>query len=87
MVRVLKFYADWCQPCKMLSKILEDVQTDVVIENINIDDEKNLHAVQHYNVRSIPLMVMLDENVEMKRKSGMMSKEELEQWLNGSAWS
>lgn len=83
MVRVLKFYADWCQPCRMLSSILQDIETDVVIENINIDDEKNLHAVQHFNVRGIPLMVMLDENVEVKRKSGMMMKDELEEWLNG----
>jgi thioredoxin 1 len=83
MIRVLKFYADWCQPCKLLSKILEDVKTDVVIENYNIDDEANDWIVKHYNVRGIPLMVKLDENVEMKRKSGVMTKEELEEWLNG----
>lgn len=83
MIRVLKFYADWCQPCRALSSLLLDIKTDVIIENINIDDENNAHACQHYNVRSIPLMVMLDENTEVKRKAGMMGKEELEKWLNG----
>lgn len=82
MKRVLKFYADWCGPCKMLSKVLEGIETDVIIENIDIDDEKNAHACQHYNVRGVPMMVMLDENVEIKRKVGMMGKEELEKWLN-----
>ena len=81
MRRVLKFYADWCSPCKMLSKTLEDVQTEVIIENINIDD--NFKVSQEYNIRSIPTMVMLDENTEVKRKTGIMTKEELEVWLNG----
>jgi thioredoxin 1 len=81
MRRVLKFYADWCSPCKTLSKTLEGVQTEVIIENINIDD--NFKVSQEYGIRSIPTMVMLDENTEVKRKTGMMTKEELEVWLNG----
>lgn len=81
MRRVLKFYADWCQPCKMLSKTLAEVQTDVVIENIDIDKEENHWIAQHYNIRGVPTMIMLDENVEVKRKSGMMMKDELEKWI------
>ena len=81
MRRVLKFYADWCQPCKMLSKTLEEIQTDVIIESINIDD--SMEIAQEFGIRGVPTMVMLDENVEVKRKSGMMMKTELEAWLNG----
>jgi len=84
MRRVLKFYADWCQPCKTLSNELKKVDTDVIIEEIDIDNETNSCIVQHYNIRGIPMMVMLDENVEVKRKSGVMLKPELEKWINGS---
>lgn len=83
MLRVLKFYANWCQPCKTLSKTLEEVQTDVIIENIDIDDEEKQWITRHYNVRGVPTMIMLDENVEVKRNSGTMPKDELEKWLNG----
>ena len=84
MLRVLKFYADWCQPCKALSKSLENIQTDVIIENIDIDNEDNAWIVRNYNIRGVPTMIMLDENVEVKRKSGAMVPAELEKWINGT---
>ena len=81
MRRVLKFYADWCQPCKMLSKNLEEIQTDVIIENIDIDEK--MEIAQEYGIRGVPTMVMLDENVEVKRKSGMMMIDQFEKFLKG----
>lgn len=53
---LVDFWAEWCQPCKMLSPILEklivDVQGTLRLAKVNIDQNPNL-AVQ-YNVRSIP---------------------------------
>jgi thioredoxin-like negative regulator of GroEL len=65
----------------MLSKSLEEIQTDVIIENIDIDEK--MEIAKEYNIRGVPTMIMLEENVEVKRKSGMMMKPELEAWLNG----
>ena len=55
MMKVLKFYADWCQPCKMLSKIIEGAKDKITlpIEEINIDDNQEL--AQQYGIRGIPL--------------------------------
>ena len=42
MLEVKKFYAEWCGPCKMLTPIMEHVQTkftDVSFESINIDSQ------------------------------------------------
>ena len=81
MRRVLKFSADWCQPCKMLAKTLKEVQTEVPIEEYDIDE--NEQYAREYHIRGVPTLIMMDENVEVKRKSGLMSKAELEVWLNG----
>jgi len=78
--RVLKFSASWCQPCKMLTNTLKDVQTDVQISEIDIDENEKI--VRDYNIRGVPTLIMLDGNTEIKRKSGMMAKNELEAWLN-----
>lgn len=80
-MRVLRFTASWCQPCKMLAKTLEDVNTNVPIEVIDIDDNSEL--AKEYGIRGVPAMVMLDGNIEIKRLVGLSQKKELENWLNG----
>ena len=79
-MRVLKFSATWCGPCKMLARNLEDVNTNIPIENIDIDE--NQDAAMEYGVRGVPTMIMLDENnAEVKRLVGMQSLKVLEDWL------
>jgi len=80
MRKVLKFSASWCGPCKMLSKTIEDLKTEVPIEDIDIDEQSEL-AVQ-YGIRGVPTLVMVDENVEIKRSVGNLTKSQLETWLN-----
>ena len=79
-MKVLKFSATWCGPCKMLARNLEDVTTSIPIENIDIDEQQDV-AIE-YGVRGVPTMIMLDENnTEVKRLVGMQSLKVLEDWL------
>ena len=80
MKRVLRFTASWCGPCKMLARNLEDVNTNLPIEVIDIDVSPEV-AIE-YGVRGVPTLVMLDENMEVKRLVGMQSLKQLEDWLN-----
>jgi len=81
MIKVLKFYADWCAPCKMLAKTLEDVETNVTIEEVDIDE--NSAIAKEFGIRGVPTLVMLDDGVEVKRVSGYQTKHQLEAWLHG----
>jgi thioredoxin 1 len=71
MVTVLKFSAQWCGPCRMMTKLFEDVEG---ITNIDVDKDKET-AVQ-YRVRSIPTFVFLKDDKEVFRRSGTMTLEE-----------
>jgi thioredoxin 1 len=80
MKKVIRFTASWCAPCKALASILEEVKTDLPIEVVDIDENKEL-AIQ-YRVRSVPTLVLVDENKELKRMSGVQAKNLVESWLN-----
>jgi len=78
-MKVLRFTASWCQPCKMLAKTLEDVETQIPIEVIDIDEDQEL--AMDYGIRGVPTLVMLDGDIEVKRVSGMLMKNQLTEWL------
>ena len=65
MLEVKKFYATWCGPCKMLTPIMEKVQTkfsDVSFESVNIDEQ--FEVAQKYYVRSVPTVIVEKDGKE-----------------------
>jgi thioredoxin 1 len=64
----------------MLAENLKSVDSVVPIEVYDIDENESL-AID-FGIRSVPTLVMMEENVEVKRKVGLMQKGELETWLN-----
>ena len=82
MKRVLRFTASWCQPCKVLAKNLEAVNNvySIPIEVVDIDVHQEV--AMDYGIRSVPTLVMLNENIEVKRFSGVRSLKDLETWIN-----
>lgn len=78
MKKILRFTASWCQPCKGLAMNLESAELILPIEVIDIDKQSNIAA--EYGIRSIPTLVMLDENIEVKRTSGVMTSQQLKEW-------
>ena len=80
-MRLLKFSAEWCQPCKMLAKTLEGVNLPYTISSIDIDDSPNLAA--DYKVRGVPTMVLVDDNdKEVARLVGVKTKAQIEEFIS-----
>ena len=79
MKKILRFTASWCQPCKGLAMNLMSADLDIPIEVIDIDAYSEV-AVE-YGIRSVPTLVMLDENIEVKRSSGVMTVQQLKDWV------
>jgi thioredoxin-like negative regulator of GroEL len=78
---ILKFAAPWCEPCKALSKILEDIDLgEIKLQEVDIEQEKEL--VAKYRVRSVPTMVFLKDDKPVKVLIGAKSKTEVQSWIN-----
>lgn len=80
MRRLLRFTASWCQPCKILEANLERADLKMPIEVIDIDQNQVL--ANEYGIRSVPTLVLLDENVEVKRNVGVKTPKLLKEWVN-----
>ena len=80
---LVDFFATWCGPCKMVSPIVEQIESEmqgkIKVCKIDIDEERDL-AMQ-YGVMSIPTFIVFKEGKISATAVGMRDKEELMQLL------
>lgn len=81
MKKVLRFTASWCGPCKSLAKILDNIETNIPFEVVDIDVHPEIAT--DYGIRSVPTLVMLEDNIEVKRMTGVRAENLMSEWLNG----
>jgi thioredoxin 1 len=79
---LVDFYADWCGPCRMLAPVLEEVARetpDARVVKVNVDHSPELAA--HYQVSSIPSLMVFKEGRVTGRQVGLASKAQLKALL------
>ena len=81
---LVDFWASWCNPCKMMSPIVEEIAGEmegkIKVFKLNVDEERNL-AIK-YNIMSIPAFLLFKDGKVEKQTIGMQSKEDLMNFLN-----
>lgn len=58
-VKLYKFYADWCQPCKQQTKLLEETPVNVELIPINVDEQ--IEKAAQFGVRGLPALILVDD--------------------------
>lgn len=80
-MKLLKFYTNTCCRCKMLSKEFEGFNL-VPIVPVDCEEDPNNLATK-FQVRSLPTLVLVDNNGEFLRKfTGHITKEVVEEIVN-----
>jgi len=72
-MKYLYFSAAWCNPCKRLGPIMNEVSQQIPVQKVDVDSEFELAS--QYNVRNVPTVVLLDNGQEVKRFVGVQPKE------------
>jgi len=81
MNKLLKMGATWCTACKAQTKIFENDVPPMDYEEVDID--KNLDLARTYRIRSVPTLLIIDENGgEVKRHVGVLTKDKYENFFN-----
>lgn len=77
---VVDFYADWCQPCKIMAPIINQIEKDhpeLKVGKINIDE--NTATALEYRVLSIPTILFVKDGKVIGRAEGAVPKDYVEQ--------
>ena len=75
---LVDFYADWCGPCKMMKKHLEEFDSqveDVKVVKVNVDEHADM--AQAFGVRGIPTVFYMKDGEVINRRSGIMNLSQL----------
>jgi thioredoxin 1 len=83
MKSVLYFTADWCNPCKKVKPIVEELNREQIIAKFFIiDADIENEMVNDFGVKSVPTFVLIRDNKEVSRTTGAKTKEELLSFIN-----
>ena len=76
---MLDFWAEWCQPCKMLTPTVEELAGDfegqILVGKLNVDDNPNTATT--YGIRGIPTLLFLKDGKVVQQIVGVKSKAEI----------
>jgi thioredoxin 1 len=78
-VRLKDFYADWCGPCKTQDPILDELEEEygeVTFQKVNVDEEQDV--ANQYQVRSLPTLVVENDDGVVERFVGVTQREDIE---------
>lgn len=80
---VLDFWADWCQPCRMLGPSLEKVCREFGerVQLVKADTEENQKAAGEFQVDGIPAVFAVWKSKVVDFFSGVMPETSLREWL------
>ena len=81
---VLDFWAEWCQPCKMLAPTMEEIageyEDKVKVGKLNVDD--NPDTATKYGIRGIPTLLFFKGGKVVQQVTGVKSKPEIKKIID-----
>ena len=73
---LIDFYADWCQPCKMVAPVLEELQEEygdkIVIYKVDTEQEQELAGM--FGIQSIPSLLFVPVEGQPQMAMGALPK-------------
>ncbi|KAJ3826437.1 thioredoxin-like protein [Lentinula raphanica] len=88
---LVDFYADWCQPCHMLSPILKSISSNPSIKSgtglpvdvmtINTESEDGMELGRKYKIRALPTVIAFREGENVMQFVGALPEPQVHDFL------
>jgi thioredoxin 1 len=81
---LVDFSAEWCQPCKLMKPILEELHEKMgnEIRIIKVDIDQSPAASSFYNVTSVPTLMLFQKGKILWRQPGVVPALSLQKIIN-----
>jgi putative thioredoxin len=80
---VVDFWAEWCQPCKVLGPALEKVAAAYAgrFELAKVDIDANQALASQFGVKSIPMVIAFKDGRPVSQFTGAIPEQAIRQWV------
>lgn len=77
---VIDFYADWCQPCKVVTPVLEELEESYKdrIKFYKVDTVQEKALMQELGIKNLPTVLFCPVNADPVVSMGTVSKEHVQ---------
>jgi len=78
MTEIIKFGAEWCGPCKVIDKLLDDPEIKSCHKNVTkIDIDEHPELAKLYRIKRLPTLIIKENDSEIKRFEGVCTKSQI----------
>lgn len=83
MIKVIKFGASWCGPCKMLDPILKELKDEMIdVEFQFVDVEEDPETTANFGVMGVPRTMIYKNDERVEDFAGFKPKSEIYELIN-----
>jgi len=81
---IVDFWAEWCQPCKMLAPTVEEIANEyddkILVTKLNVDD--NPQTATKFGIRGIPTLLFFKGGQVVQQIVGVKTKAEIKKIID-----